>query len=109
MPRRPKNTFRDLGQKLLIPPDAEIAQQHLTGRMVAGIYPSLPDDTYWFLAVRLALDTGAGTQDACTERRRSQGAGESITKFFRLRGLHNHQARRRDHWILGGHLQHVCE
>lgn len=82
MPCRSKNACRDLGQEPFVPLDAEIAHQHLTGRMVAGIYPLLPDDTYWFLAVRLALDTGAGTQDACIERRRSQGVGESITNFL---------------------------
>ena len=49
--RRPKNACRDLGQKLFVPLETEIAHQHLTGRIVAGIYPLLPDDTCWFLAV----------------------------------------------------------
>lgn len=49
--RRPKHACRDLGQKLFVPLDAEIAHQHLTGRIVAGVYPLLPDDTCWFLAV----------------------------------------------------------
>jgi superfamily II DNA or RNA helicase len=49
--RRPRNVCSDLGRKLFVPLDAEIAYQHLTGRIVAGIYPLLPDDTCWFLAV----------------------------------------------------------
>ena len=49
--RRPKNACRDLGQKVFVPLDSEIAHQHLTGRIVAGIYPLLSDDTCWFLAV----------------------------------------------------------
>ncbi|MEX2444875.1 MAG: hypothetical protein WD492_14840, partial [Alkalispirochaeta sp.] len=53
---------RDLGRKLFVPLDTAIAHQHLTGRIVAGIYPLLPDDTCWFLAVD--FDKSSWFQDA---------------------------------------------
>ena len=72
--------------------DREILQ-HLQGRQILGVYPLLPDDTSWFLAVD--LDAGAWQADttalvetcrahgvpAAVERTRS-GAGAHVWIFF---------------------------
>lgn len=91
--RRPKGLCNDLGAKQFIPLDREIAHQHLTGRVTAGIYPLLPDDTTWFLAVdfdestwlrdvsRFRLACGESSVPCYVERSRS-GNGAHAWIFF---------------------------
>jgi hypothetical protein len=37
--------------RILLPLTAEVVRKHLTGKHTLGIYPLLPDETCWFLAV----------------------------------------------------------
>lgn len=37
--------------RILLPLTSDVIRQHLTGKRTVGIYPLLPDETCWFLAV----------------------------------------------------------
>ena len=49
--RRPKRACQAMGDKRFLSYGENVAHQHLTGRIVAGVYPLLHDDTCLFLAV----------------------------------------------------------
>lgn len=71
--RRPKRLCNDLGPKRFVPFDRAITHQHLTGRVIAGVYPLLSDDTCWFLAVD--FDKSTWMRDANRFRTGCHAAG----------------------------------
>ena len=42
-------SLKDFANKRLIPLTSDIVKKHLTGQLVVGVYPILPDNTSWFL------------------------------------------------------------
>jgi hypothetical protein len=90
---KPKVACSTCGHKAYAPLDGSVVDKHLRGSMVAGIYPMLPDETCWFLAVD--FDDGdwqsdiAAVKDVCSalgipcavERSRS-GNGGHLWFFF---------------------------
>ena len=81
-------------QAFLAPTDTELLG-HLQGRQVMGVYPLLPDDTCWFVAVDLdgpswRADVSA-MRDACRDRglvaaveRSRSGDGAHVWLFFEV-------------------------
>src|SRR5215470_18924988 len=79
--------------RVLLPLTTEVIRQHLTGKHTVGIYPLLPDETCWFLAVDFdkkswMADSAAFLQTCCrfhvpaiVERSRS-GNGSHVWMFF---------------------------
>ena len=79
--------------RMLLPLTTEVVRQHLTGKHTIGIYPLLPDETCWFLAVDFdkkswMADSTAFLQTcrrfhipAIVERSRS-GNGTHVWMFF---------------------------
>jgi len=79
--------------RMLLPLTAEVIRKHLTGKKTVGIYPLLPDETCWFLAVDFdkkswMADSTAFVQTcrrfhvpAIVERSRS-GNGAHVWIFF---------------------------
>ncbi len=79
--------------RMLLPLTTEVIRQHLTGKHTIGIYPLLPDETCWFLAVDFdkkswMADSTAFLQTcsrfhipAIVERSRS-GNGAHVWMFF---------------------------
>ncbi len=79
--------------RMLLPLTTEVIRQHLTGKHTIGIYPLLPDETCWFLAVDFdkkswMADSAAFLQTcrrfhipAIVERSRS-GNGAHVWMFF---------------------------
>jgi len=79
--------------RMLLPLTAEVIRKHLTGKQTVGIYPLLPDETCWFLAVDFdkkswMADSTAFVQTcrrfrvpAIVERSRS-GNGAHVWIFF---------------------------
>lgn len=111
--RKPKGKCADCEHRAFLPVSAETIRSHLLGRDVAsrsqrdftiGVYPMLPDETCWFLAVdfdksawaddaRAFLDTCASFGvPAAIERSRS-GNGGHVWIFF-AEALPARQARR---------------
>lgn len=90
---KPKVACSKCGNKAYAPLDESVVGNHLRGSMVAGIYPMLPDETCWFLAID--FDDGdwqsdiSAVKDACgvfgipfvIERSRS-GNGGHVWFFF---------------------------
>lgn len=84
--------------RMLLPLTTEVIWQHLTGKHTIGIYPLLPDETCWFLAVDFdkkswMADSTAFIQTcrrfhipAIVERSRS-GNGAHVWMFFDRRVL----------------------
>jgi len=48
---KPRMKCSDCDNRELIPVTDEAIQDHLTGKHTIGVYPLLPDETCWFLAV----------------------------------------------------------
>jgi superfamily II DNA or RNA helicase len=83
----------DKATRRLLPLTDTVVHQHLSGKITAGVYPLLPDDTCWFLAVDFdqsswALDSVAFLETcremripANLERSRS-GKGAHVWIFF---------------------------
>jgi hypothetical protein len=90
---KPKVACSRCGNKAYAPLDESAVDNHLRGSMVAGIYPMLPDETCWFLAID--FDDGdwssdiSAVKDVCSafdipfaiERSRS-GNGGHVWFFF---------------------------
>jgi superfamily II DNA or RNA helicase len=84
--------------RILLPLTSEVIRKHLTGKHTVGIYPLLPDETCWFLAVDFdkkswMADSTAFLQTcrrfhvpAIIERSRS-GNGAHVWMFFDRRVL----------------------
>lgn len=84
--------------RILLPLTSDVIRQHLTGKRTVGIYPLLPDETCWFLAVDFdkkswMADSTAFLQTcrhfqvpAIIERSRS-GNGAHLWMFFDHRVL----------------------
>jgi hypothetical protein len=49
--QKPRDTCARCGNKAYAPFDEGAVKSHLRGEVVAGIYPMLPDETCWFLAI----------------------------------------------------------
>lgn len=91
--RKPKGTCAGCAHKSYAALDETVIDEHLRGNMVAGIYPMLPDETCWFLAID--FDEGewqkdiSALRDVCpkfaipvaVERSRS-GNGGHVWFFF---------------------------
>jgi hypothetical protein len=87
---------RDKETRKLLPLTDEVIHSHLSGKCTIGVYPLLPDDTCWFLAVDFdgdswQLDAGAFLESchqrnvpAAMERSRS-GNGAHVWVFFTTR------------------------
>ena len=91
---RPKERKRIARKtRILLPLTEEVIRKHLTGKLTVGIYPLLPDETCWFLAVDFdkkfwMADSTAFLQtchrfhvSAIVERSRS-GNGAHVWIFF---------------------------
>lgn len=90
-PEERKRTARKT--RMLLPLTTEVIRQHLTGKHTIGIYPLMPDETCWFLAVDFdkkswMTDSTAFLQTcgrfhipAIVERSRS-GNGAHVWMFF---------------------------
>jgi superfamily II DNA or RNA helicase len=48
---KPRASCADCANKIYAPLDERVIRDHLSGNIVAGIYPMLPDDTCYFLAM----------------------------------------------------------
>lgn len=72
--RRPKRVCQDMGEKRFLSYGEDVAHQHLTGRIVAGVYPLLQDDTCMFLAV----DFDKSSWEADAHRFRSRCSEQGI-------------------------------
>ena len=66
--RRPKRACQAMGDKRFLSYGENVAHQHLTGRIVVGVYPLLHDDSCLFLAVD--FDKSSWEADAHRFRRR---------------------------------------
>src|SRR5437660_11967579 len=69
----PKVKCGDCPNQAFIPFDDDAVVGHLTGRHVMGIYPLLPNETCWFLA--LDLDKSTWIEDVGTFAERCRRAG----------------------------------
>ncbi len=90
---KPKIKCAECGHRVLSPLTNQIIHEHLVGKLTVGIYPLLPDETCWFLAVdfdkatwqedtRAFLQTcGEMGVPAALERSRS-GNGGHVWIFF---------------------------
>ena len=63
---KPKGKCVDCRQKSYAPFDEKVVEDHLRGKIVAGIYPMLIDETCWFLAID--LDEGEWRKDVTALR-----------------------------------------
>lgn len=63
---KPKGKCADCRQKSYAPFDEKVVEEHLRGKIVAGIYPMLLDETCWFLAID--LDEGEWRKDVAALR-----------------------------------------
>ncbi|PKM79274.1 MAG: helicase, partial [Firmicutes bacterium HGW-Firmicutes-13] len=90
---KPKRKCADCTQKNYAPLDEKIIEKHLVGDIVAGIYPMLPDETCYFLAID--FDGGdwqkdiSAFRDVCLEfnipivvERSRSGKGAHVWFFF---------------------------
>lgn len=93
---KPKISCTKCANKLYAAPDQDVMEDHLRGNIVAGIYPMLPDETCWFLA--MDFDEAGWQQDismvreVCIEfnipvavERSQSGNGGHIWFFFKER------------------------
>jgi len=92
---KPKVKCADCRQKSYAPFDNNVVEEHLRGKIVAGIYPMLIDETCWFLAID--FDKGEWQKDVtalrevaaefsiplAVERSRS-GNGAHVWFFFQI-------------------------
>lgn len=90
---KPRVRCGECQHQAFVPVDDDVIRQHLQGRVVAGVYPLLPDDTCWFCAIDLdgaswAADARTIRESACDlgvpvaiERSRS-GDGAHVWIFF---------------------------
>lgn len=91
---KPKGTCASCTHKAYAALDEKVIDDHLRGKIVAGIYPMLPDETCWFLAID--FDDGewqkdiAVLRDACAEfaipvsvERSRSGNGGHAWLFFK--------------------------
>jgi len=90
---KPKGTCASCTHKAYAALDEKVINDHLRGKIVAGIYPMLPDETCWFLAID--FDDGewqkdiAVLRDVCAEfaipvsvERSRSGNGSHAWLFF---------------------------
>lgn len=63
---KPKGKCSDCRHKAYVPFDEKAIEAHLRGNIVAGVYPMLPDETCWFLAID--LDGGEWRKDVAALR-----------------------------------------
>ena len=91
--RKGKTTCAKCGSRKLVPFDEKVIEDHLAGKITAGIYPLLKDDTCHFLAIDLdkegwqedvkALSTICKTNNIIPSIERSRsGKGAHVWFFF---------------------------
>jgi len=91
---KPKGTCTGCTHKAYADLDRKVIDDHLRGKIVAGVYPMLPDETCWFLAID--FDDGEWKKDisvlreVCTEfaipvaiERSRSGNGSHAWFFFK--------------------------
>lgn len=73
---KPKVRCGDCTRQAFVPYSEEVVRAHLQGRLVAGVYPLLADDTCWFCAID--LDGPGWREDAATVRASSGDLGVAM-------------------------------
>src|SRR5256885_585800 len=84
----PRSKCGDCPNQAFIPFDDAAVVGHLTGRHVMGIYPLLPDETCWFLALDFDKSTWIEDVGAFAETCRRVGLPAAIERSRSGNGAH---------------------
>lgn len=78
----------DCQNQAFLPVSDQTALEHLRGRLVAGVYPLLPDDTCWFLAVDFDKQTWSEDVSSFVETCRLVGLPAAVERSRSGNGAH---------------------
>jgi len=85
---KPRVRCGECPNQAFIPLDGHAIRKHLSGEHVIGVYPLLPDETCWFLAVDFDKDGWEADVGAFTETCREVGIPVSVERSRSGNGAH---------------------